>query len=302
MVAAMNTRPSLSLFELEAFDPQAPTRSGERRFCCPLPACASKSVIAAHRALSVNLSSEYWHCHRCGAEGRLWEQGVRPRQAGRLRGMRSSTPNEPLGGPPTNETWRRAWDRTSLLTGTPGVAYLSRRGIGLAVADAAGVRYAPAWPLADQHGSTIRAVIFPLVNERQEVVAAHGRSIMADDKITLGPKSYAVFATVAAFDAPRLAIAESPIDALSFAVLGLPALALCGTSAPDWLPTALAFRHILLATDADAAGDAAASDLAPKLRSFGVQVERWRPIGVKDVNELLTGNPSGLASWLAEPR
>jgi DNA primase len=60
-----------------------------------------------------------------------------------------------------------------------------------------------------------------------------------------------------------------------------------GTNAPAWLVKKLAFRQVAVAFDADTAGDAAAPRLIGQLRSFGAQVERWRPMGVKDWNDLL---------------
>ena len=94
-------------------------------------------------------------------------------------------------------------------------------------------------------------------------------------------------ATPVALDAEQVVICEAPIDALSLAACGVPAVALCGTSRPDWLAAACAFLRVALAFDADGAGDKAAADLAPSLRSFGATVERWRPDGVRDWKELL---------------
>ncbi len=55
-------RPILTLADLEAFDPRAPARGKERRFCCPLPACQGKRLDGTHRSLSVNVESGAWHC------------------------------------------------------------------------------------------------------------------------------------------------------------------------------------------------------------------------------------------------
>ena len=66
-------RPTLTLQELEAFDPTAPDRGRERRFCCPL--CGTgKRIDAAHRSLSLNTDTGAWHCHRCQAGGVLREK------------------------------------------------------------------------------------------------------------------------------------------------------------------------------------------------------------------------------------
>jgi DNA primase len=102
---------------------------------------------------------------------------------------------------------------------------------------------------------------------------------------TAGPKSEAVFATAGALSAVTVAIAEAPIDALSLASLGLPSLALCGTSWPSWLPRMLLGRTALLAFDADEPGDVAADQLSEELSAHRVERARIRPEGVKDWNE-----------------
>lgn len=70
-------------------------------------------------------------------------------------------------------------------------------------------------------------------------------------------------------------------------------LATCGTSVPDWLPRALAFKQVILGHDNDVPdqlgerpGDVAAMKAAPVFRSFGAIVERWRP-ALQDWNDVL---------------
>jgi hypothetical protein len=50
-------REVLTLAELESFDPGATARGRERRFCCPLPACADKRHDGRHRSLSLNIET-----------------------------------------------------------------------------------------------------------------------------------------------------------------------------------------------------------------------------------------------------
>jgi hypothetical protein len=163
------------------------------------------------------------------------------------------------------------------------------------------VRFAPSW-------LGRASVVFPLIDAPGRLVAAHGRAIRGDAKITLGPRSQGVFVALApdqthpvAIKQAPVAIVEAPIDALSLACCGCAAIALCGTDAPAWLPARLAFRHVLLVTDADDAGDAAATTLAPQLRGFGATVERWRPAGANDGNDLLLQDPLRLATSLLWP-
>jgi DNA primase len=112
---------------------------------------------------------------------------------------------------------------------------------------------------------------------------------------TLGPAGDGVFAAPCARTTPLVAIAEAPIDALSLAAAGVPAIALGGTkNRPAWLRRRLAEHPVLLATDADAAGDIAAQDLARWL-SFGTRCRRLRPpADCKDWNEVLQAR--GLAA------
>src|SRR4051812_39867720 len=74
MFDSVPSRPTLTLRDLERFDPDAPTIDGERRFCCPLPACGDKTVIPEHRSLSLNTAASTWYCHRCHAGGLLAER------------------------------------------------------------------------------------------------------------------------------------------------------------------------------------------------------------------------------------
>lgn len=105
---------------------------------------------------------------------------------------------------------------------------------------------------------------------------------------------------------PVVIATEALVDALSLAVAGFPALALCGTTSLAWIPRACAFRRRLLAFDADTPGDRAADELVPVLRSFGARSERLRseefPFGegAKDWNEWLqTHGRDALADLLA---
>jgi len=167
------------------------------------------------------------------------------------------------------------------LAGTLGERYLAKRGIPLAVAARAVVRYS-----CDFYGRP--AVLFPVVDRVGKTVAVQGRYIDGrdDPKVrTAGQKTLGVFAAVNAVNG-ALAICEAPIDALSLAACGLPAIAVLGTTWPQWLPVVMAFRRVFLATDADRAGDEAAAALIAQLSSLGARCERLRSES-KDWNEEL---------------
>lgn len=333
--------PVLSLHDLEAFDPQAPASSSERRFLCPLPECGQlKARDAAHRSLALQVSSGLWHCFRCGQGGKLqehWQErpaqhskqsrrqslhrafalpaqptmasgqeakqafpSKTPQNASQGAGTPSASSQSPIG-PQTGSKrdWRAQLKQLRPLSGTPGEAYLLRRGITLSTAQASRVRFCPSW-----FGRP--AVVFPLYDKAmpfrldvesggEHLVAAQGRYIDGRDNPkarTGGSRKMGVFATARLWEqvskgAPII-ITEAPIDALSLAECGFPALALCGKDGwPQWLPIRCAFKNVALALDADEAGDAGAQKMEGAFASLGAKVQRLRPEGAKDWNAML---------------
>lgn len=303
--------PALSLADLEAFDPGHKRRDRESDCCCPL--CGQgKRVDAAHRSLSYNGQTGAWRCARCGAKGLLREFWTRPQDRPaplkareRARRERQQQRLAPAPSPKTEAEperaakWKAHLDSLRPLAGTPGVAYLEGRGLPVDFCHAQGVRFC-----ADFYGRP--AVLFPIRDEAGRLVAMQGRYTdgRSDPKTrtqnrTPGAKAAAVFATAearAALAEPRdrraVALTEAPIDALSLAFAGLPAVALCGVSAestriPEWLRLGCAWRAVPLAFDGDVAGDAASKALGPALLLVGATVLRLRPDGAKDWNARL---------------
>jgi hypothetical protein len=296
--------PALSLAELEAFDPHPAGAGDERRFCCPLPACAGKPRDRAHQALGVNVATGLWLCHRCGARGKLaerWERREeRPwREARRRRALEAFA----LAPPPASGRAASAGGLEDMLAGcvpvagTPGEAYLFGRGIGLDRATAADVRFARDW-----YGRP--AVVFPLRDLEGREVAASGRYLDRRPPKTrvAGDRKLGAFAPPGALDCPAdgaarpgaLVLVEGPCDALALAECDVPAVALVGTAAPAWLPRAAAFRRVVVALDADDAGDRAAAVVMDALASFARSVERLRPPTGKDWNDALLADYGGL--------
>lgn len=269
---------SLSLSTLQGFDPYAPIRAGETRFCCPFPGlCTGKPRDAGHRSLAVNLETGAFLCHRCGAKGKLGG---------------TFTEGRPLPPAAPAKPWRERLQGLRPLAGTPGEHYLGRRGIPVEQAHAAGCVYSGEW-----YGRP--AVIFPFCDRGGRLVAAQGRMIdqREPSKLSAGKIGTGAFCTPGALDGRVVAICEAPIDALSLHLAGLPALALAGTGCKPWLPAACRGRLVLLALDGDEAGDDGAAKLAGAL--VGARCRRLRPEGVKDWNELLqAAGVAGLRSWL----
>lgn len=295
---------SLSLADLEAHDPQAEPAAadGNRRFLCPLPGpCTDKqSPSAGHRTLSANVvHSGAWYCFRCGEKGLLREWQTQPndkrpaltsgqreqqRRGNQLR--RFTEPPVKKGAPEVaDESWRNFLKKLRPLKGTPGENYLSVRGLSLAVCLAAGVQFTAFW-------YNRPAVVFKIQGQDGTTVAAQGRFVDGRNgpkAMSAGMISAGIFATPSALESSVVAIVEAPIDALSLASVGLPAVAVCGSRlAPKWLLQRCFNKTVLPAFDADEVGDTCAASLRNALNQYGpVVVKRLRPVGGKDWNEVL---------------
>jgi DNA primase len=279
----------LWLADLEARDPRA-AQGIERRFLCPF--CGEgKPKDSAHRSMNVNTQTGAFVCQRCEARGKLadfWAE--RPKLGGRdfarqqLRRATELPPTEPAA--PDESAIRKAHELAAKLEalqpleGTSGAAYLFGRGVSLEIARAAGVKFSPNW-----FGRG--AVVFSIRDRAGEVVAAQGRHTTGAGKFSFGPKSQGLFMAAGALDIPAFIVTEAPIDALSLAAAGFPAVALCGKTGPAWLPKFCFGRRVFLAFDADQAGDDAADEMTPSLESFGAVCARIRPENAKDWNEFL---------------
>lgn len=292
--------PALTLTDLEQFDPRSPQRTGERRFLCPL--CGEdKPKDAAHRSFCINNSNGLYHCKRCNSKGRLkefWEEKSSVNRAQiAARQLRRSFEIAPIqekseGQNGAQEDWKKLWESAeSLQTGDrhrAAIAYLQKRAIAVDVARENEVCFVPDW-----HGRPMLG--FPFKDANGEIVALGGRALWDGgiDKPASGPKKAGAFwANALGFkplDAalPAIIVCEAPFDALSLAMAGYPALAIGGTTAPEWLSQRCAFRRVLLAFDADIAGDAAAFKIGANLASFGAVSRRLYPEGSKDWNEIL---------------
>lgn len=308
-MAALDPK-TLSLADLEAFDPRAPANGRERRFCCPLPGpCEGKRVDRTHRSLAVNTETGAWHCHRCGASGLLREfwterepvsrkERARARAVQVFRGeLRSVEPTPDDSARRPSEEQQGCFVRT--FPGSPALRYLEARGIPPGVAVEHGCGYAPDW-----HG--VPRVTFPVRDAAGALTAISGRAIRpchdADKHRVQGPKGQGVFHP-AALAGHKVIVTEAPIKAMALAACGYPAIGLIGIAAPPWLPRAVALKDVWVATDADTVGD----DAAEELRDFlslthpGRKHRLRPPEPFKDWDEALVdmGSPR-LGAWLLE--
>jgi uncharacterized protein with GYD domain len=312
MTTAQST-PALSLADVEAFDPRAASVGSERVTRCPI--CQS-----SERAFHFNAETGAYNCKRasCGATGKLsnfWQD--RPKQSRRARAQAAlnrvftlppDQETKPATGAASASTWREECAKTQPLQSTPGASYIEGRGVPLDLAIAGGVRFAANWaPRRDDgkpyHGGA--AIVFPLRDQAGALVAASGRYIQSAAQPKArhgGAASAGVFATYGALRCELVTICEAPIDALSLAACGFAAVAANGCNLPDWLPAALAFKRVLIASDADDAGDKAALEWIAKLQAFGARCVRFKPYRAKDFNEALQRDGKSATATYLEAR
>lgn len=307
---------TLSRADIESHDPEG-GRGG--RWLCPMPECAEHTDPRRHRSLSLVPETGLWHCHRCHAQGQVkdaWKdfkpKSKRERDADLMARRRVglekilakvATPNADQKSAPAPKG--RFGSLSRLETSRPALAYLATRGLSspdaLALLTASGVRFAPDFGRREatetvKASSGTPSVVFPLRDAKGKLIAAQGRFLKpwsSGQKFhTLGDKLAGVFATHGAMEIMQkggpVAIVEAPLDAVTLALAGVPALALCGCNGlPEWLQRKACGRHWLIAFDADDAGDRAGEQIGEALRTLGGHVQRLRPTEAKDWNEAL---------------
>lgn len=284
LIASGVLREGLSLADLQSYDPDGGRGPGvEKRYCHPDD---GKTVTDDHRDVSVNMQTGEWYCHSCQTGGTLkeWRTG-KPRLAraelsqARARQVFSLSKPKPKTEPAPAEIekedrWRGWWERSVKLASTPGAGYLAGRSISPELAAECGARFSTGW-----YGRP--AVLFPIRDRAGYLVAVSGRFTDGRDDLQktmcAGPKSAGVFSTPGALDARCVAVVEGPVDALALWACGVAAVALIGVSWPEWLPRALAFKSVLIATDNDQGGEDCAVKFDPALAARGARVLRLKP-------------------------
>lgn len=274
----------LSIAELDQFDRKGGRKvSGWRRWCCPL--ChGNRRMDDEHRSLAVQAITGGYVCHRCDAKGIVREHLT----STPIEVIRSFPAPVPEPKTETDDKWRKFVADAKPISGTKGAAYIESRGFPADVAQRAGVKFGRWWKASNEGDKPepFEAVIFELVDREGQMVAAQARAITGDTKRTRGNKSEGIFESFpGALESARVAITEAPIDALALAAAGLPAIAICGKTGPEWLSQHLAGREIVIATDADKDGDKIAANLAKLMRRTSPTI-RLRPAGGKDWSEI----------------
>lgn len=200
---------------------------------------------------------------------------------------------DPMCMPGSGETPAQRLARAVALAGTPGQVYVERRGIPLAVADAAGVGFDPDW-------GGRAAVLVGLRDDSGALVSVHGRyldTLRGQDKmLTIGPGG-GVVAVGAGWRGEPLVLVEGLFDALSLAACGCSAVATIGRWAP-WLSRACASRLAWLGFDANRPGE---QEVALYAQRLGSVRRLLPPPHCKDWNTALRKRGrADVARWLRE--
>src|SRR5919108_5229459 len=182
------------------------------------------------------------------------------------------------------------------LPGSRGTTYLQQRGIPLALAQQVGVGYAApgTWPHAARDWRGGR-VVFPHTTPDGQVVNLYGRAVGTAEHVPKaarhdhlpGTKGY-FNATAPQAGAGPLWVCEGAFDALALLAAGVPrVVAIFGVQGWRWA-WARAVRELVLALDADAAGQQQWRALARQAALRGKRVAVLPPEaygGYKDANE-----------------
>jgi len=214
---------------------------------------------------------------------------------GCVPGLNTMLVADPLRMPETGESPETLFSRAGRLAGTPGQVYVERRGVPLAIAEAAGVRFDP-----DFGGRP--AVLVAMRDREERLVSVHGRDLYTkrgqNKMLTVGTGGGSV-GILGGWYAKPLILVEGLFDALSLAACGWASVATIGRWAP-WLPAVSAGSVVWLAFDGNRPGEASAVQYAARLDQ--AQVHRLAPPSrCKDWNTaLLKRGGCCLARWIGD--
>ena len=190
-------------------------------------------------------------------------------------------PADPARMPGRDEPIEETLFRAAPLEGTPGQAYVERRGIAVEIAHAAGVRYD-----ADFGGRA--AVIAGLYDQHGRLASVHGRYLEVgrrqDKMLTIGPGG-GIVNVLGGWRAEPLMLVEGLFDALSLAACGIACAGTIGRWVP-WIAEAAGDRIVWLGFDAGRSGEAECARYAEHMHA--ARVRRILPPGrSKDWNTAL---------------
>ena len=195
--------------------------------------------------------------------------------------------------PVTGETPQQRLARSFDLAGTPGEVYVESRGIPVAIAHDAGVRFDPDW-----NGRA--AVIVAMRDEKHELRSLHGRYLkQAGDQnkmFTIGPGG-GVLNVLDGLNSDPIIIVEGLFDSLSLALCGFSSIATVGRKAP-WLSDFCRGKTVILAFDGNRPGEATADFYKQFLADANVH-RLTPPAHAKDWNScLMKKGPNVIEQWI----
>lgn len=172
--------------------------------------------------------------------------------------------------PNTGETPEYRMFHALPLIGTQGQKYVEKRGIPIAIAHEAGVRFDPDW-------NGREAVIAPMIDLQGMFCSTHGRYLQIFGKqnkmLTIG-KPNGIINVSGTTESNVIILVEGLFDALSLAVCGYGSFATVGRWA-SWLPEFCVDKTVLVAFDATHSGEADAAIYRQRLK--GANVCRFLP-------------------------
>jgi hypothetical protein len=161
--------------------------------------------------------------------------------------------DDPTVVPDSGETPAEALAGAHPLDDPQCLAYLERRRIPLAVAEAAGLRFTPSF----NGRPAVLAAMRHHDGELRAVTARYLVTARDEWKILTVGHAGGVFAVLDGLRSDPLLLVEGVFDALTVALCGRPAVATIGRYV-EWMPGFAAGRTVLLAFDGNKVGDHAA--------------------------------------------
>jgi DNA primase len=141
-------------------------------------------------------------------------------------------------------------------------AYLEARGISKDLAERFGVGFFPG------KGSMSGRIVFPLKNEKAELVGYAGRAIDDSEpkyRLPAGFHKSLVLYNRHAVKGEAITIVEGFVACMKVSAAGFPCVALMGSTLSEAQEKLLNFKYITLLLDPDDAGSTAAAEIAPRL-------------------------------------
>lgn len=203
--------------------------------------------------------------------------------------------DDPRVVPDSGETPEQVLARAWAVDDPRCLAYLERRRISLAVAQAAQLRFSPSF----DGRPAVLAAMRRHDGDLRAVTARYLQTTRGEEKILTVGDAGGVFSAGDGLAAEPIVLVEGVFDALSVALCGMSCVATIGRYV-DWLPGFAAGRTVLLAFDGNKVGDHAARYYRDRM-PLAICRRLRPPPQCKDWNMALQKRgQAALAKWLAD--